>query len=369
MRRWLLRAGPPVLLLLLAGTGCGAASRDTYHASTPTEQEFRSGYGYGGMFEGDRSGGDYSVATGAVTSSVEPMSPAPEPMADSYGAEESAPVAVAEMAAASEPMGGPGGGGGGSGGIGYDFEDDMVAGDMARPDGEMMMGGRSAPPPAPPPARPELAEARRPVPTPPAPTPEGPAGGEEAPDQVADAGSGGPLLIYEASLNLAVHEVREKMAEVIAIADDVGGFLQRQDDTTVVVRVPAARFREALERVEGVGDVLSRRVSAEDVSEQFRDTRIRLRNALEMRDRMAELLQRADTVPDSLTIQRELERLTQEIELYRGQLRALEDRIAFSTITIMFQPIRVDAEVPRERFRLPFAWLDMLGLPHLMELQ
>jgi hypothetical protein len=260
------------------------------------------------------------------------------------------------------------GGLGGAGSYSFGADDEAPPTDSAR----------RGPPPAPPtvttgapaPARPQVAE------TTPQPQPQqAPAeAGEREPtsagqQQVVDAGSSGPLLIYEAELHLAVHEVREKIDRVIAIADELGGYLQRQDEHVVIIRVPAARFREALGQVEEVGDVLSRRISAQDVTEQFRDTRIRLQNALQMRDRMAELLERADTVPDSLTIQRELERLTETIELLRGQLRALEDRISFSTITVRFQPVRDDPEVPRERFRLPFPWLDRLGLPHLLELR
>lgn len=185
---------------------------------------------------------------------------------------------------------------------------------------------------------------------------------------VADTPAGGPLLIYEAQVNLAVHEVREKIDQVVALTDELEGFIQAQDNVSVIIRVPSFRFRDTLERVEALGDVLHRRVSAEDMSDQVRDVRIRLENAVQMRHRLAELLERADTVPDSLTIERELERLTQSIELLRGQLRSLEDRITYSTITVRFQPVRTDQEVPRERFRLPFLWLEHLGLVNLLRL-
>lgn len=191
---------------------------------------------------------------------------------------------------------------------------------------------------------------------------------EPAEQSVSDTPSGGPLLIYTADINLAVHEVREKIDAVIEISDDIGGFLQAQNDTSVIIRIPASRFRDALSRIEALGDVLHRRVAAQDVSEQVRDIRIRLQNAVQMRDRLAALLERAETVPDSLTIERELERLTQTIEQLRGQLRSFDDQIAYSTITIRFAPIRINNEVPRERFRLPFPWLDELGLVNLLRL-
>lgn len=191
---------------------------------------------------------------------------------------------------------------------------------------------------------------------------------EAATRAVPDAPGTGTFLIYEAQVNLAVHEVRDRMEKVVSIADESEGFLQSQDDTTVIIRVPATRFREALTKIEALGDVLHRRVSAQDVSDQLRDVRIRLRNAIEMRDRLAELLSRAQTVPDSLTIEQELDRLTQQIEQMRGQLQSLEDRVAFSTITVQFQAVQENQEVPRELFRLPFPWLEELGLVNLLRL-
>lgn len=49
-----------------------------------------------------------------------------------------APVAAQEAGAAPAPAGG-GGGGGGADATTYDFEDDLVQGDLVRPDGENLM--------------------------------------------------------------------------------------------------------------------------------------------------------------------------------------------------------------------------------------
>jgi hypothetical protein len=174
------------------------------------------------------------------------------------------------------------------------------------------------------------------------------------------------LLVSTADLNVAVHEVVDRMTAVVDAAENAGGFLARQDDTSVIVRVPRARFREALAAIEAIGDVLNRRVAAQDVSDQVRDLRIRLRNSVEMRDRLADLLARANTVPESLTIEQELQRQTGGIEQLRGQVQVLQDRVTYATITVRFQPIQVDQEVPRERFRLPFPWLNDVGLHQIM---
>ena len=199
------------------------------------------------------------------------------------------------------------------------------------------------------------------------PTP--PAQPHQAPDehQATDA-TRGPLLIYQAVLHLAVYQVQDNQRSVITIAREMDGFLSQQSDTIVVIRVPAGRFQEALGRIEALGDVLHRNIQATDVSEEFRDTQIRLRNLEQVRDRLAALLAQARTVEESLQIERELERLTTEIESMKGRLRFLEDRIAFSTITVNFSPKETE-NLQGELFNLPFDFLYNLGLRTLMNLR
>lgn len=191
----------------------------------------------------------------------------------------------------------------------------------------------------------------------------------EADQAATDATSGdGPLLIYQATLHMSVFEVEASQRAIIQIAQEVGGFLAEQSDTTVVIRIPARRFREAIGRVEEVGDILHRNVQAIDVSEEFRDVAIRLRNAEAIRERLERLLQRTNTVAEALQVERELERITMLIETLKGRLRFLSDRIMFSTITVNFttQPRET---IDQDVFRLPFEWLDRLGLRNLLDLR
>lgn len=193
-----------------------------------------------------------------------------------------------------------------------------------------------------------------------------------------DAGQGGaqaqppppgPLLIYRAELTLAVHEVESTQRAVIAVGRELGGYLAYQDDTRVTIRVPARRFEDAVDRLERVGDVVHRNVQAIDVTEEFRDLTLRLRNAEVVRDRLEALLARAEKVEDALKVQAELARVTELIEQLKGRLRYLQDRIAYSTITVIFQPRPVDRIGEPDVYRLPFRWLDELGLPALLNLR
>lgn len=185
-----------------------------------------------------------------------------------------------------------------------------------------------------------------------------------------------PMLIYVADVQLqtARNDIPQTIERVIEAATSIGGYLVRRTDDSVQVRVPSMRFRESLARVETFGEVLHRSVSADDVSEEYRDIEVRLQNLRAVRRRLEEFLQRAATMQDALNVEHELERVTREIDTLEGRLRFLGARVAFSLVTVHVQarPEHVDMAAPepsptRRLLNLPVEWLGRLGLERLMD--
>ena len=179
----------------------------------------------------------------------------------------------------------------------------------------------------------------------------------------------GELLIYTALFHVGVYDVEVAQAAIAESARSAGGFVFAQGDDTIVVRVPQSRFLAFTTQIDARYDVLHRQIEAQDVGEEFRDVEIRIRNLEVMRDRVAALLTSATDVEQALAVEQQLERITAELESLRGRQRFLADRITFSTVTVMFRPQPHDAIDQPEVFQLPFAWLEGLGLPNLMELR
>lgn len=180
----------------------------------------------------------------------------------------------------------------------------------------------------------------------------------------------GPMLVYTANVTMAVFDLAGSVHDVEEAALAAGGFLARRDDHSITVRVPVSRFQDVMSKVAKVGDVLHRDVVATDVTEEFADLEVRLKNARAMRERMEQLLAKATTVQDSIAIEKELGRIASEIERMEGRMKFLRDRAAYSTITVRFEARRPD--VPSSPAsaspKMPFPWLDGLGLPNLMRL-
>jgi hypothetical protein len=225
----------------------------------------------------------------------------------------------------------------------YQLEDDKLSADFRT-------RAKEAPPPPPPASKAPQA---------------GGAPGQPAQSEAVAARA--PMLIYTAQVTMAVFEVNESLNKVEAIARDLGGFLARRDDRAITIRVPVARFDEALSRIEDAGDMLHRNVAVEDVTEEYLDLEIRLRNARAVRDRLEKLLEKAATVEESVLLEKELGRVAGEIERLEGRMKYLRDRAAFSTITVTFQP-RPRESIDPSGARLPVSWLGELGLARLLNL-
>lgn len=171
------------------------------------------------------------------------------------------------------------------------------------------------------------------------------------------------LLLRSAQLALAVFEVEKNVDAVEKIAVDAGGYLALRGDRQITVRVPKTRFDDTIRRVERLGDVLHRNVSAEDVTDQYVDLELRLKNGRLVRARLEKLLEHA-TVKDAVEIHRELAKVTDEIERLEGKIKLLADRVAFSTVTVTFE--RTQTQQVRAQALLPFPWMHTMGLEPLL---
>ena len=214
----------------------------------------------------------------------------------------------------------------------------------------------------------EGAERAEAPPPPPKPAPPVPPGPTEAPT-TADAPTQQKtkrLVIYRASYALLVSNVEESVEKFLKAVVDEGGYLESRSGDVVAVRVPAASFQGLVDKLPTYGRVTSQNVSAQDVTKQFLDTTIRLENAEASRKRLLELLKQATKMEDILAIEREVRRLSEEIEAMKGELRFLSDQIAFSTITVQFQSNAPPPVAWPQQRRSRFEWVNQVGLERVI---
>src|SRR6185437_11434845 len=200
-----------------------------------------------------------------------------------------------------------------------------------------------------------------------------PAGAESVPlpDQTVTPA----MLIRTAQASVEVSALDTGVAGVRALAQRVGGYVadvsvqdghDQPHSATLEVRMPAARFDDALAGLRPLGNVESVNVSTADVGEEYVDVNARMDNARKLEARLIALLAtRTGKLRDVLDVERELSRVREEIERYEGRLRYLRTRAAVSTISVtVHEPLPVVGErgsrsVLAEAFRQ--AWRNFVG--------
>ena len=153
-------------------------------------------------------------------------------------------------------------------------------------------------------------------------------------------------VISTAFVSVEVEAVAEAVVLVRTIAESRGGFVEQlsrsgageRQSATLTIRVPQPAFFEALEQIGDLGTVEEEHVESQDVSEQFVDLEARLRAAEREEESLLKLLERANTVSEILTIERELGRVRSEIERLQGQLNFLSRRVDLATISVSLRP-------------------------------
>ncbi len=175
------------------------------------------------------------------------------------------------------------------------------------------------------------------------------------------------LMIYSARYEVLVANVTDGVRRFLEWVREDGGYLESRNDGEVTCRVPAERFDALLGRIPDLGTVLSESLEAQDVTRQSLDLTIRIENAERARQRLLDLLARADDIEATLKIEQELRRLTEELERMKAELKLLQSRIAFSTVTVAFRANAPAAAPVRRRTASRFPWLREVGIERVLD--
>lgn len=152
-------------------------------------------------------------------------------------------------------------------------------------------------------------------------------------------------VIKKGSLEFETTDIGSTRKTIDSTVAEHGGYIAedreyRTGDRIVqnlVIRVPADKFDELVKKiVSAAGTVEGRSVSVRDVTEEFIDIQARLKTKKDLENRYRELLGKAETVKDMVSIEREMGKLREEIESVEGRLKYLSDQVSFSTLKVTY---------------------------------
>lgn len=164
----------------------------------------------------------------------------------------------------------------------------------------------------------------------------------------------GERIIKEGTVTIEVDERQFDVAygQIIGRAQALGGHVVGSTSTmtddglvrgSVTVRVPVDAFEDLLTSLGDAGEIVDRTITSQDVTGEYTDLESRERHLRAQEAFYLELLAEAETIQDAIAVQQQLEALQGELERILGRLNLLEDRTAFSTLTVTIIEGEADA--------------------------
>ena len=154
--------------------------------------------------------------------------------------------------------------------------------------------------------------------------------------------------IYTADLELETTAFDQAAEDLETLVETCGGYFQSSSVSGggsdyryayYTIRVPAEQYRTFLDQAGTLCHQLSIQEYTDDVTEAYYDVEGRLKTQQTKLSRLQELLERAETMEDIITIESAISETEWNIENLSGTLRRYDSQVALSTITVNLQEV------------------------------
>lgn len=150
-------------------------------------------------------------------------------------------------------------------------------------------------------------------------------------------------VIKNGEMRIQVREIKKAQNQVNDIIKKNQAYIEKEqfqntdmdDNLNLTIRVPHKHFDALINSFsDGIGSVLSKNISSDDVTEEYTDVSIKLANKKIYLEKYRDMLKSAATTKDILEIQENIRELEDEIDVAEGRLRFIDDRVNYSTLQL-----------------------------------
>ncbi len=171
--------------------------------------------------------------------------------------------------------------------------------------------------------------------------------GENAAKNAGENDLAARKIIKNANVNFETTAYEEFLASLNRCVAEFGGYVETSEtfgnglynirdsrSASVTARIPAAGYDAFMESVCGLGAVTFRSESKQDVTMNYVDTESHIRALETEYETLLEILEKAESLEDVITLQQRISELNYQMDSYKSQLRKYDDLISYCTVYI-----------------------------------
>lgn len=177
-------------------------------------------------------------------------------------------------------------------------------------------------------------------------------------------------LVYHCNLEIETLDYPATMTSIKATITKYGGIIQSESESDsgynwyyenyrktsgtmhnyLEVRVPSKDYNHFLEELDGVGKVISKSTSVDNISQQYYDTTAQI-EALKIQEKnLLAMLEKCETIEDMITVEQRLSEVQYELNNLQTTRRYMDMDVAYSYVNISISEVmeyRQDSEPVR----------------------
>ena len=154
-------------------------------------------------------------------------------------------------------------------------------------------------------------------------------------------------IIYTASLTIQTTEFDDALDALKNLVSQENGYFESSSlnnystyrSGSYTIRIPSEQYNSFCDQAGEIGQTVSFVENSENISETYYDTKSRLETQETKLKRLQELLGRAETMDDIITIEDAISTTEEEIESLNGTLRYYDLQVGYSTVTISLEEV------------------------------
>ena len=112
-------------------------------------------------------------------------------------------------------------------------------------------------------------------------------------------------------------------------------------NANMTIRIPAAQLDDFLNTISGIGNVIRRSENEDDITLTYVDLESHKAALLAEQTSLLELLEKAETVEDIITLQSRLSDIRYQLESMESQLRTFDNKVDYSTVYLNIDEVEV----------------------------
>ncbi|HBP64354.1 MAG TPA: DUF4349 domain-containing protein [Desulfosporosinus sp.] len=149
-------------------------------------------------------------------------------------------------------------------------------------------------------------------------------------------------ITHNLSLTLEVATINDAVTRISKEVQKMGGYVvesqqngsDRQSTAHLTLKVPADKLNGFRDSLVTWGEILDEHLLANDITNQYYDSQVRLQTLETEEKRYLEILNQAKTVDDVLKVENALTNIRQQIEQLKGQLKLWNNIVDYSTMNL-----------------------------------